>query len=235
LHADSRDLSGIDFPHRARLRWFAGFGQGGVLAMSAKALYVGMEARSGKQSDVSEFLFGAREVVKQEIDTKEWYALRFGASSFAIFDTFPDSTGRLKHLLGGVGRRLVVKTFTILSGLPKLALADIIAAKKPPLTAAPQLALFVWLKAKAGQEQAVATLLSGALADVQQEAGTIAWYALKTGPSSFAICDVFASEADRDAHLSGNVANALRARAAELFDGAPDIRKAEVLAYQIKA
>jgi quinol monooxygenase YgiN len=202
--------------------------------MSAKALFVGMEARSGKQSDVSEFLLSAREAVKQEIDTKEWYALRFGPSSFAIFDTFPDSTGRLKHLTGQVGRRLVVKTFTILSGLPKLALADIIAAKKPPLSAAPQLALFVWLKARSGQQEAITSLLSGALADIQQEAGTIGWYALKTGPSSFALCDVFASEADREAHLSGTVATTLRARATELFDGAPDIRKAEVLAYQIK-
>ena len=203
--------------------------------MTAKALFVGMEARSGKQTDVTDFLLGAREVVKQEPDTKEWYALRFSDSSFAIFDTFPGSAGRLKHLLGGVGRRLVVETFRILSGLPKLALADIIAAKKPPLSADPQLALFVWLKARSGQEEAITTLLRDALADVQAETGTIAWYALKTGPSSFALCDVFATEADREAHLSGSVANTLRARSAELFDGAPDIRKAQVLASQIKS
>src|SRR4051812_38552985 len=58
------------------------FGQRGVSAMSAKALFVGMQARSGKQTDVAGFLRGAREVVKQEIDTKEWYALCFDDSSF---------------------------------------------------------------------------------------------------------------------------------------------------------
>jgi hypothetical protein len=56
------------------------------------------------------------------------------------------------------------------------------------------------------------------------------WYAIKLGPRKFGIFDTFASEAGRNAHLTGEIAKALGARASELFAVAPHVEKVEVLA-----
>ena len=56
------------------------------------------------------------------------------------------------------------------------------------------------------------------------------WYAFKLGPGRFGIFDTFANEAGRNAHLNGDIAKALGARASELFAAAPQVQKLEVLA-----
>ena len=56
------------------------------------------------------------------------------------------------------------------------------------------------------------------------------WYAVKLGPSRFGIFDTFANEGGRNAHLTGEIAKALIARASELFVVSPQIEKVEVLA-----
>ncbi|MEO7413570.1 MAG: antibiotic biosynthesis monooxygenase [Opitutaceae bacterium] len=94
-------------------------------------------------------------------------------------------------------------------------------------------ALFVRLEAKPGKESEVAQFLVSALPLVQAETGTTAWFALRFGPASFAICDAFPDESGRDAHLTGKVAAALMAKAPELFSKPPVIEKAEVLAEKL--
>lgn len=86
------------------------------------------------------------------------------------------------------------------------------------------------LEAKPGKEDDVANLLRGAQALAAQEAGTVVWYAFQVGPSTFGIFDAFADEAGRSAHLSGQIAAALMAKAPELLAQPPDIRKVDVLA-----
>jgi quinol monooxygenase YgiN len=86
------------------------------------------------------------------------------------------------------------------------------------------------MEAKPGKEDAVAAFLEGALPLVQEEPDTVTWYAIRMGPSEFGIFDTFASDAGRQAHLSGKVAEALMANASELFVGPPDIGQVEVLA-----
>ena len=71
-------------------------------------------------------------------------------------------------------------------------------------------ALFVRLEAKPGKERAVESFLKEALPAVQEELGTEAWFAVKMGPSSYAIFDAFPDERGRDAHLAGRVAAQLR-------------------------
>ena len=75
--------------------------------------------------------------------------------------------------------------------------------------------------------------LRSALPLVNEEPGTIAWFAVRLGKSSFAIFDAFADEDGRDAHLSGKVAAALMARADELFASPPQINKLDVLASKL--
>ena len=102
-------------------------------------------------------------------------------------------------------------------------------SNSPPTTSA-RLALHVRLEAKPGREQAVADFLKGALPLVQQESATLTWYALRLDPRVFAIFDTFPDEEGREAHLAGQVAAALMARAGDLLASPPEIRRIEVLA-----
>jgi quinol monooxygenase YgiN len=86
------------------------------------------------------------------------------------------------------------------------------------------------MEAKPGKEDEVKAFLEGALALVQDEPGTATWYAIRLGPASFGIFDTFSDDAGRQAHLSGKVAEALMAKASELFVGPPDIQQVDVLA-----
>ena len=93
-------------------------------------------------------------------------------------------------------------------------------------------ALYVSLQAKPGKEKEVADFLRSAVPLVNAEPGTIAWFAIQEGPSSFSIFDAFDDESGREAHLKGKVAAALmeKAKAGDLFAKAPDIHKLEILA-----
>lgn len=90
--------------------------------------------------------------------------------------------------------------------------------------------LLVLLEAKPGQETALADLLRQAEALAAAEEATLVWYAVRSGPTTFAIFDAFADDAGRSAHLSGPIAAALLARADELLASPPDIRPVDVLA-----
>jgi quinol monooxygenase YgiN len=96
-----------------------------------------------------------------------------------------------------------------------------------------KVALFVRLEAKPGKEADVETFLRGGLAVVEQEPATTAWFALRLGPSTFGIFDAFPDESGRQAHLSGQVAAALMAKASELFINPPVIEKVDVLAAKL--
>jgi quinol monooxygenase YgiN len=94
-------------------------------------------------------------------------------------------------------------------------------------------ALFVRLEAKPGKEKEVESFLESGLAIVAEEPATTAWFAIRLGPSTFGIFDAFPDEAGRQAHLSGKVAAALMAKAAELFAEPPSIEKVDVLAAKL--
>lgn len=93
-------------------------------------------------------------------------------------------------------------------------------------------ALYVPLEAKPGKEKEVAEFLRSAVPLVNAEPGTISWYAIQEGPSSFAIFDTFDDEAGRDAHLNGKVAAALAEKitAGDVFAQTPQIHKLTVIA-----
>lgn len=93
--------------------------------------------------------------------------------------------------------------------------------------------LFVRLEAKAGKEEAVANFLRDGLPLAEQEPTTTAWFALRLGPSSFGIFDVFPDDSGREAHLSGKIAAALMEKAPELLAQPPKIGKLDVLAAKL--
>ena len=94
-------------------------------------------------------------------------------------------------------------------------------------------ALLARLEAKPGKEDEVATLLKGALPLANAEPATTVWFALKLGPTTFGIFDAFADDAGRQAHLAGQIAAALMAKAPELLAQPPTIERVDILAAKL--
>ena len=99
--------------------------------MVTVGLFVRLEARPGKENDVASFLEGGLAVVQGEPETITWYAIRLGPSTFGIFDTFPDDSGRQAHLAGQVAAALMEKADELLAEPPSIERVDVLAAKLP--------------------------------------------------------------------------------------------------------
>ena len=95
-------------------------------------------------------------------------------------------------------------------------------------------ALLVRLEALPGKEEELADFLTQARSIVMEEPGTIAWFAIQFGPSSFGVYDVFPDDEARDAHLAGGVGQALGPNTGVLFSE-PQIEKIDILADKVPA
>jgi quinol monooxygenase YgiN len=95
------------------------------------------------------------------------------------------------------------------------------------------LGLFARLEAKPGKEEELAAFLMQGLQLANQETTTPLWFALRLGPSTFAIFDAFRDEAGRQNHLNGPIAKALMAQAPNLLAAPPVIERAEVLGAKL--
>jgi quinol monooxygenase YgiN len=91
-------------------------------------------------------------------------------------------------------------------------------------------AIWAEVEAKPGKEQAVVEFLKSAQSLAEQEPETLTWYAVRLGGAKFGIFDTFENEKARGAHLNGEIAKALFAKAQELFVREPQVHKIEVLA-----
>lgn len=98
--------------------------------MIDRALFVRIEAKEGKEDEVEDFLRSALEDVLEEEGTIDWYAVKFGPRDFAIFDTFGSEKDRLAHLAGKVGQALVANAPTLLSAVPRIERAEVLAFKE---------------------------------------------------------------------------------------------------------
>jgi quinol monooxygenase YgiN len=100
------------------------------MADTAKtALLVRLEAKPGKEAEVESFLHSGLSIVLEEPATTTWYALRLGPSTFGIFDTFADESGRQAHLSGRVAAALKEKAADLFSQAPVIEKVDVLAAK----------------------------------------------------------------------------------------------------------
>jgi quinol monooxygenase YgiN len=94
-------------------------------------------------------------------------------------------------------------------------------------------ALLARFVAKPGKEADVAAFLESALPLARAEAGTTVWFGIRLGEREFGVFDAFPDEAGRQAHLSGPIAQALMAKAPELFAEPPRIDKVDVIAAKL--
>lgn len=97
--------------------------------MVTVGLLVRLEAKSGKESEVEQFLKSGLAIVEEEPETTAWFAIRMGPSTFGIFDVFPDDSGRQAHLTGRVAAALMAKASELLAEPPAIEKIDVLAAK----------------------------------------------------------------------------------------------------------
>lgn len=95
------------------------------------ALFVKLEARPGKETEVEEFLKSGLSIVEQEPATTAWFGIRLGPSTFGIFDAFPDEAGRQAHLAGRVAAALMARAPELLAKAPEIEKLDVLASKLP--------------------------------------------------------------------------------------------------------
>jgi quinol monooxygenase YgiN len=98
-----------------------------------------------------------------------------------------------------------------------------------------KVALFVRLEARQGKQEEVAAFLNQGLQLANQESTTPLWFALRLGPSTFAIFDAFTDESGRQNHLQGPIAKALMSRADELLSKPPAIERLDILGAKISS
>ena len=99
--------------------------------MTTKALFVKLEAKAGKENEVAKFLRDGQGLVAQEPATTAWLGIRLGPTTFAIFDAFPDDSGRDAHLSGKVAKALMEKAPELLAEPLKIEKADVLADRLP--------------------------------------------------------------------------------------------------------
>ncbi len=90
-------------------------------------------------------------------------------------------------------------------------------------------AIWVMLKAKPGKEDEVEAFLKAGAKMSLDEVQTVTWYGVKIAPGMYGVFDTFEDEAGRDAHLSGEIAKALMAKASDLFSNEIKIEKMDIL------
>ena len=103
---------------------------GGKVAVMVKVgLFARLQAKPGKEAEVARLLEGALALAREERETVVWYALRFGPSTFGIFDAFDAEQGREAHLNGRIAAALMAKAPELLAEPPKIEKVDVLASK----------------------------------------------------------------------------------------------------------
>jgi len=97
--------------------------------MEKFALLVRLEAKAGKEKEVSDFIKGALPLAAAESFTQKWYALQIGPSTFGIFDSFENEDGRKSHLGGQIAQALMKNAPQLLASDPVIEKVDILAVK----------------------------------------------------------------------------------------------------------
>ncbi|HXD08150.1 MAG TPA: antibiotic biosynthesis monooxygenase [Burkholderiaceae bacterium] len=94
-----------------------------------KALLARIEAKPGQEAAVQDLLVGALALANQEEQTRVWFALKLGPSTFGVFDAFADEAGRQAHLNGRIAQALMAKAPELLAKPPQIDPVDVLAAK----------------------------------------------------------------------------------------------------------
>lgn len=199
------------------------------------ALLVRLEAKPGREADVAALLRAGRAFVMDEPGTPYWFATQLGPRTFGIFDAFGGDPERQAHLSGKLASALLAQAPDLLAAAPTIEPVDVVGRKHAFSGAPAPLTLGFVARLEARPERAaeVAALVEQGAGLVAGEPGTPLWFGIRLGPTTFGIFDAFADEGARQAHLEGQLAQTLVARAAELLAVPPTIEPVDVLASKL--
>jgi quinol monooxygenase YgiN len=93
-----------------------------------------------------------------------------------------------------------------------------------------RLGILAFIEAKPGKGDELAAFLQAGRELALAEQGTVAWYAFKLDDNNYGIFDTFETDDARDAHLAGQIPQALGQVAPDLLAAAPNIRTVDVVA-----
>ncbi|SEQ87237.1 hypothetical protein SAMN05428995_11312 [Loktanella sp. DSM 29012] len=193
------------------------------------ASYIAMPAAEGQTEAFATFLAGAAPIVAEtEPGTVLWFALQ-ADDALAIFDIFADEEARDAHFSGAVAAALNQNAGTLVEGgwdegvVANINNSDVLSAKAPVDLSTATTATYIKLEAAPGKGPELAALLTAAgpiVADTEPK--TLFWAGLQIDENNFAIFDIFADNAGREAHFAGQVAGLLNEKASELVSGGWD-------------
>ena len=95
-----------------------------------------------------------------------------------------------------------------------------------------RLGLLALLEAKPDKGSDLGAFLESGRAIAAAEQGTVTWYAFKISDTSYGIFDTFETDEARQAHLAGEIPQALAQVGPGLLAQDPDIRAVEVVAVK---
>jgi quinol monooxygenase YgiN len=99
--------------------------------MLKHSLFVRLEAKAGKEDDVAALLQQGLQLANQETATPLWFALRFGPTTFGVFDAFEDEAGRQAHLNGPIAKALMDNAARLFATPPSIERVEVLGAKLP--------------------------------------------------------------------------------------------------------
>ena len=95
-----------------------------------------------------------------------------------------------------------------------------------------KLGLLARLEAKPGKGEALGEFLEAGRELAFAEEGTVTWYAFKIDDTHYGIFDTFESEEARQAHVGGEIPQALAQVAEDLLASDPEIAPIDILAVK---
>ena len=95
-----------------------------------------------------------------------------------------------------------------------------------------RLGILALLEAKPGKGDDLGAFLESGRAIAVAEQGTVTWYAFKISDISYGIFDTFETDDARNAHLGGQIPQALAQVGPDLLARDPDIRTVDIIAVK---
>ena len=95
------------------------------------ALWVQLEAKSGKEQEVVNFLNSALPLVEHEPTIVAWFALKIGTTIFGMLDQLATKDGSQGYIHGTSAAALMSKATDLLAKPPEIIKIDVLSAKLP--------------------------------------------------------------------------------------------------------
>jgi quinol monooxygenase YgiN len=95
--------------------------------MTPVGLFFRFEARAGREDEAARFLENELPVVLDGLPGIAWFAVRFGPTSFGIFDAFSDREGQDAHVGVRIAQALREQADSLFTATPAVEGFDVLA------------------------------------------------------------------------------------------------------------